>query len=64
MGAGRFSRGDPVKKLIAVLMFALFLALPAQAARVRMSAPEKAEIGQPFYVELRSSEPLNGVSVT
>ncbi len=64
MGAGRFSRGDPVKKLFAVLMFALFLALPAQAARVRMSAPEKAEIGQPFYVELRSSEPVSGVSVT
>jgi murein DD-endopeptidase MepM/ murein hydrolase activator NlpD len=45
-------------------MLALLLALPAQAARVRVSAPEKADIGQPFYFVLRASEPLSDVSVT
>ena len=53
-----------MKRLFAGFILTLLLAFSAQAARVRVSAPEKADIGQPFYVELRASEPLSHVSIT
>lgn len=53
-----------MKNIIIAVILSALLPFSADAARVRVAAPEKAPVGQPFFVEMRTDEDLGAVALT
>ncbi len=53
-----------MKKIFTALLLSLLCAGSASAARMRITVPETAPVGQPFFFELRASEDIGDVTVT
>ena len=45
------------------LLLAFGFAPAASAARMRLTVPEEAPIGQPFFLEMRANESIGDVTV-
>lgn len=53
-----------MKKFVLALLLTFAFMPAAFAARMRLTVPEEAPIGQPFFLELRANEAIGDVTVT